>query len=314
MAIKDLRHTRLHSRLKLAHERREAVPELTTQLSVEVDDHLPSPNWAEAWEDTEVPVERVIAYYSWVLAPAETRYSATEREALAAKESLVKFQPFIEGKQILLVTDHAVLTWAKTYENANRRLASWGLVFAAYPQLKIVYQPGRVHSNVNPLSRLPLLPAYATPARDDLPDPSLDNEYGSMELTWSKFIRSRESQLSAMATTRAVRVPASEQAEAVIEGTLTQEAKLRSHSRKGVEKGIRVTPGTLLIQVSDETVQEFLDSYPGDTTFGTVYARSKEESPHDLKQRAYRLSEKGLLFFEDADSKLCLCVPAPLRD
>jgi hypothetical protein len=157
-----------------------------------VDDRLPAPAWAESWEDTEVPVERVIAYYSRVLAPAETQYSATERKALAAKESLVKFQPFIEGKQILLVTDHAALTWAKTYENANRRLALWGLVFTVYPRLKIVYRPGHVHSNIDPLSQLPQLPAYATPARDNPPDKSLDNEHGTMERTWSQFLRSQE--------------------------------------------------------------------------------------------------------------------------
>jgi hypothetical protein len=65
-----------------------------------------------------------------------------------AKESLVHFQPFIEGERVLLVTDHAMLTWAKTYKNANRRLAAWGLIFAAFPQLVIVHRPGRVHSNV----------------------------------------------------------------------------------------------------------------------------------------------------------------------
>jgi hypothetical protein len=69
------------------------VPELTTKLSQEVDNRLPTPPWAESWEDMEVPVERVIMYYSCVLAPAEMWYSATEQEALPAKESLVKFQP-----------------------------------------------------------------------------------------------------------------------------------------------------------------------------------------------------------------------------
>jgi hypothetical protein len=58
--------------------------------------------------------------------PAEKNYSATEREALGAKEALVKFQPFIEGERIILVTDHAALQWARVYENANQRLAAWG--------------------------------------------------------------------------------------------------------------------------------------------------------------------------------------------
>jgi hypothetical protein len=89
------------------------------RLSKEINDRHLTPEWSKNWEDTKVPVERVVAYWSGVLAPAETQYSATEQEALAAKESLVRFQPFIEGERILLVTDHSALTWAKTYENAN---------------------------------------------------------------------------------------------------------------------------------------------------------------------------------------------------
>ena len=104
----------------------EPVPELVTRLSKEHDNRRPSLAWLLDWEETLIPVERVVAYWSQVLAPAKTRYSTTEQEALAAKESLVCFQPFIEGERVLLVTDHTVLTWAKTYENANRRLAAWG--------------------------------------------------------------------------------------------------------------------------------------------------------------------------------------------
>jgi hypothetical protein len=149
-------------------------------------------NWATNWEETVVLVERVIAYWSRVLTPAEMHYSATEREALAAKESLVCFQPFIEGERILLVTDHAVLMWAKTYKNANRRLAAWGLVFAAFPQLVIVHRPGRAHSNVDPLSRLPRIPEFVSPEWNDLPSPSVSTEYKELQQAWSTFIQERE--------------------------------------------------------------------------------------------------------------------------
>jgi hypothetical protein len=71
-----------------------------------------------------VHVEHVIAYWSRSLKSAERNYSTTEREALGAKEALVRFQPFIEGEQVILVTDHAALQWARVYENANRRLAA----------------------------------------------------------------------------------------------------------------------------------------------------------------------------------------------
>ena len=70
------------------------------------------------------------------------------------KEGLIKFQPYIEGEVILAITNHAALTWSKTFQNVNRRLLTWGTVFAAYLKLQIVYRAGQVHSNVDPISRL----------------------------------------------------------------------------------------------------------------------------------------------------------------
>lgn len=89
-----------------------------------------------------------------VLKSAERNYSATESEALALKEALVKFQPYIEGEEVLAITNHAALTWSTTFQNVNRRLLSWGTIFAAYPNLRIVHRAGRVHSNVDLISRL----------------------------------------------------------------------------------------------------------------------------------------------------------------
>ena len=125
-------------------------------------------DWAESFEDTVVPVERVTAYWSRSCKPAERNYSATEREALAAKEGLVHFLPFIEGEDTTLITDHAALQWARTFENANRRLAAWGAVFSAFaPHLDIVHRAGRVHSNVDPLSRIPRAPPpHDSPVQD----------------------------------------------------------------------------------------------------------------------------------------------------
>jgi hypothetical protein len=119
------------------------------------DGDVPSPReWAEDFEDTIVHVERVICYWSHVLKSAEWNYSLTERKALALKESLIKFQPFLEGEKILAITDHAALMWSKTFQNVNRRLLTWGTVFSAYPHLQIIHHAGRVHSNVDPISQL----------------------------------------------------------------------------------------------------------------------------------------------------------------
>src|SRR5258708_24621605 len=57
--------------------------------------------------------------------------------------------------------------WASTYKNANRRLVAWGTIFGAFPGLDIVHRAGKVHSNVDPLSRLLRVPLHQSPAIDN---------------------------------------------------------------------------------------------------------------------------------------------------
>jgi hypothetical protein len=170
--VRDLKGTKAYEKLQKAFDAGEAPPKLTVKLSAKVDDSDHTDCWGPSLDESIVHVERVIGYWSRSFKGAETRYSTTEREALAAKEGLVKFQPFIEGEKILLVTDHSALQWARTYENSNRRLAAWGAVFSAYaPGLEIVHRAGRIHSNVDPLSRLPrAAPEHTSPrAEEDEP-------------------------------------------------------------------------------------------------------------------------------------------------
>jgi hypothetical protein len=211
-----------------------------------------------------------------VLASAETRYSATEREALAAKESLIRFQPFIEGERILLVTDHSALTWAKTYENTNRRLAAWGLVFAAFPEMIIIHRPRRMHSNIDPLSRLPRIPTFISPSRDDLPKPSLSTEYEDLQQAWLQFIREREHKLEVQtATTSAMK-----------------EREFNLH-----------------VYVEEDIIKRFVKGYQKDKNFKALVNRLRTEGFNEQKYRAYRMGINGLLYFEDADSKVRLCIP-----
>jgi hypothetical protein len=186
IAIRDLKGTRAYQKLKKAYDNGVPPPKLTTHLSDKINDNNFEDKWAENFEDSIVHVERVIGYWSRSFKGAETRYSTTEREALAAKEGLVKFQPFIEGEKIILITDHSALQWARTYENSNRRLAAWGAVFSAYaPGLEIVHRAGRKHSNVDPLSRIPrAAPDHQSP--DEMKDKPIEmvNDLEAAQEAW----------------------------------------------------------------------------------------------------------------------------------
>ena len=52
-----------------------------------------------------------IAFYSRKLAPAQTRYTTTERELLAIIETLKEFQNILLEQQITVYTDHKNLTY-----------------------------------------------------------------------------------------------------------------------------------------------------------------------------------------------------------
>jgi hypothetical protein len=116
--IRDLKGTRVYDRLKHAFDAGEPIPTLVAAIKGLNDVPSPGP-WDADFENTTV---RVICYWSHVLKSAERNYSPTEREALALKEVLIKFQPFLEGKKLAAITDHAALTWSSIFQNVNLRL------------------------------------------------------------------------------------------------------------------------------------------------------------------------------------------------
>jgi len=151
--IQDLKGTQLYERLYKAYQSGKPPLQLVT-IADKDEDRPMTTAWNNIFKEMEVYIERVIAYWSRLLKSAEKNYSPTEKEALALKDTLVKFEPLIEGESITAITDHSALTWSRTYHNINCQLMSYGLTYLAYPKLKIVHRAGRIHSNGDPLSRL----------------------------------------------------------------------------------------------------------------------------------------------------------------
>ena len=85
---------------------------------------------------------QVIAYSSRSLTSTETRYSQTEREALAIVWACEHFDMYLRGAQsFTVITDHKPLEniWKK--KNPPLRIERWGLRLQPY-KFSIIYQPG----------------------------------------------------------------------------------------------------------------------------------------------------------------------------
>ena len=97
--------------------------------------------------------ERVVHYWGRQLQPAETRYSATEKEGLAVVSAVKRFSYYLEGRKFQIVTDHQPLTFLFSKKMAeNARIARWSLFLQQF-DYSIHYRKGSEHHNVDWISR-----------------------------------------------------------------------------------------------------------------------------------------------------------------
>ena len=98
--------------------------------------------------------EHPIAYASKSLRKEEVNYGATELECAAVVWAIEHFHKYLGTTHFILVTDHAALKWLCSAEPKGR-IGRWILKLQPY-NFEILHKPGRIHSNVNALSRLPI--------------------------------------------------------------------------------------------------------------------------------------------------------------
>lgn len=96
--------------------------------------------------------ERPITYYSRKMLPRETRYTVSEKEALAAVEAVRYFSTYLLGAEFQLVTDHKALLALHRMTGGGGRLTRWALALQPY-HFTITHRPGKDHGNADGLSR-----------------------------------------------------------------------------------------------------------------------------------------------------------------
>ncbi|UYV71315.1 hypothetical protein LAZ67_8002606 [Cordylochernes scorpioides] len=95
-----------------------------------------------------------ISFLSKKLSPAETKYSAFDRELLAAFLSVKHFSYFLDGKTFMLFTDHKPLTYAFTSKSERSPRQERLLNYLSHFSMDIRYVKGSENIVADTLSRI----------------------------------------------------------------------------------------------------------------------------------------------------------------
>ena len=85
-----------------------------------------------------------VAYESRKLNPAETRYSAYERELLGIVWAIGKWRHYLEGRHFIVQTDHSSLKHLPNQPSVSRRIWKWVSILQGY-DVEIRHIPGKVN-------------------------------------------------------------------------------------------------------------------------------------------------------------------------
>ncbi|CBY11257.1 unnamed protein product [Oikopleura dioica] len=113
---------------------------------------------------------RIVRVGSKTFTPAQTRYSATEREALAICTAVGDCRTYIFGTPFTIRTDHQALIYIDAKISKNDKLARWASYLSQY-DFVITYLPGEENIVADYLSR-PADYDYKRPKNSDAPEPA----------------------------------------------------------------------------------------------------------------------------------------------
>ena len=100
-------------------------------------------------------VLRPVKFASRSFTPVEGRWPTTHQELFAVKYSLEHFRPYLLGRKVTIITDHANLQWPTSIYPQRSKLARWCLSMAEF-DFAIKHRAGSANVVPDVLSRAPL--------------------------------------------------------------------------------------------------------------------------------------------------------------
>ena len=98
--------------------------------------------------------ERVIAFGSYSLTPAQRRYCTMRKELLAVIRFTRQFRHYLLGRNFIVPTDRNRLTWLMSFKNIEGQLTHWMEELSQF-DMSVMHRAGKLHANADALSRIP---------------------------------------------------------------------------------------------------------------------------------------------------------------
>jgi hypothetical protein len=180
---------------------------------------------------------------------------------------------------------------------------TWGLIFSAFPNLRIIHRAGRVHSNVDPISRLRRrVPPQTGPAIDDIEYLNFnlsENEEVLVDMYKSLGERFEEKLLTVASNYANIKQLSD-----------TDEANFSiSYSIKDMDISLNYHTSrsySIIVNWNKKEKEEWILAYHNDSHFSKVI-KDRINFPQ------YHFAEDGLLYFQDNQGNMRLCVPQSFR-
>ena len=99
-------------------------------------------------------IERPIHYVSKALSGPQRRWATIEKELFSVVHALRKLQPYLQGADLTILTDHKPLRSIFQCELKNSKLQRWAMLISEFSP-KLEYRKGKDNVRADMLSRLP---------------------------------------------------------------------------------------------------------------------------------------------------------------
>ena len=188
-------------------------------------------------------------------------------------------------------------------------------MLAGYPKLRIVHRAGRVHSNVDPLSRLRRRVPYQEGPLEDITD-SLKLKHSAVEL--EDPLKNMYEELGPKFEEKMLKlVHHTTDTKITPPNNSTSTEEIQAKLPNGEDYSLDYTTSnaySIMIGIEPGELERWRKGYWKDTHCKKILAALQDEENYSsVDTSLYQLNEEGLLYFKDWNGNYRLCVPQELR-